>query len=91
MANANSTPKVDFFNFSNELGYKIWQNHAAASGVEALLILKGWEDSEELTAAKYLINKMQDDLKALASLVDAASYTYVSKQSCINGMEDSTH
>lgn len=94
MATSNSTPKLDFFNFSNELGYKIWENRATASGIEALLMLTAWEGSDELTAAKYLINRMQDDLKALASLVDASSYSYVSKQTqdrCANSSVESPH
>lgn len=94
MATSNSTPKLDFFNFSNELGYKIWENHATASGIEALLIANGWEGSDELTAAKYLVNRLQDDLKALARMVDASSYSYVSKQTqdrCANSSIESPH
>lgn len=94
MATSNSTPKLDFFNFSNDLGYKIWESHATASGIEALLIANGWEGSDDLTAAKYLINRLQDDLKALASLVDTSSYSYVSKSiqdHCANSSVESPH
>lgn len=82
--NSNSMPasdpgtpaKLDYFHFITNVNHELWLIHALSTGIEATLELEDWEDNDGLTAAKFMINDIQNKLKRLAETVDASSYDF---------------